>query len=155
MSQKTFAFSFRMNYSVTPELSIEYYGQPFVSVGHYKHFKEVVDARNGNYENTCYQFSDSEISYSAEDEEYLVDRDDDGVTEYSFGKPDFNFQKFISNLVIRWEYVPGSTLFLVWSQGRAGSTDYSNFSLNRDMKDLFRIHPHNIFLLKFSYRIGL
>lgn len=49
-----------------------------------------------------------------------MDRDGDGTAELSFRNPDFNVRTFRSNLVLRWEYRPGSTLFVVWSQDRSG-----------------------------------
>jgi hypothetical protein len=79
-----------------------------------------------------------------------VDEDLDGVSDYSFDLPDFNFKQFRSNLVVRWEYLPGSLLYLVWSQGRTDSNAYGDFSFNRDFRDLFSITPDNVFLIKFS-----
>ncbi|MGB9004156.1 MAG: hypothetical protein WCB96_00375 [Candidatus Aminicenantales bacterium] len=61
------------------------------------------------------------------------------------------FSQIRSNLVIRWEYIPGSTLYLVWSQGRTGFEPRGDFSFGRDVDNLFEIHPHNVFLVKFSY----
>jgi hypothetical protein len=64
----------------------------------------------------------------------------------------FNAKEFRSNVVLRWEYLPGSTLFVVWTQGRG---DYlpgaGDQSLSDEMGDLFRLHPDNTFLIKASY----
>ncbi len=79
----------------------------------------------------------------------------DGIEDYSISNPDFNFRQFRSNLVVRWEYLPGSTLYLVWSQGRTSSDTNGMFSYGQDMKDLFQIVPHNVFLVKFSYWFSL
>ena len=82
-----------------------------------------------------------------------------GETGLEEGKPrynpDFNVKEFKSNFVARWEYKPGSTLFIVWSQGRNGYDPNGEFDLGRDMNDLFDVQPHNIFLIKFSYRFVL
>jgi len=155
MSQDRFSLNFRLNFSITPDLSIEYFGQPFVAVGDFTRLKEVRDARSFIDEEKWHQFTENELTYNSEDEIYLVDENQDGETDYSFDNPNFNVQKFISNLVIRWEYIPGSTVYLVWSQGRNGDSSYNNLSFSRDMKDLFRVYPHNIFLLKFSYRLNI
>ena len=48
---------------------------------------------------------------------YAIDENLDGTIDYSFENPDFSYVQFNSNLVLRWEYIPGSELFLVWSQG--------------------------------------
>jgi hypothetical protein len=66
----------------------------------------------------------------------------------------FNIKEFLSNMVVRWEYRPGSTLFLVWSQTRSGFKNDGSFDFSRDFEGLFSENPHNIFLLKFSYRFG-
>ena len=73
------------------------------------------------------------------------------MIDYSFGNPDFNFRQFRSNLVVRWEYLPGSTLYLVWSQGRTGSSSTGHYSFSNDMRELFDVVPKNVFLVKFSY----
>ncbi len=67
------------------------------------------------------------------------------------GNPDFNNQSLNSNLVLRWEYIPGSTMYLVWSQARQGATsDYYRSSAD-DFGDTFRAPPGNVVLLKVSY----
>ncbi|MFC1851644.1 DUF5916 domain-containing protein [candidate division CSSED10-310 bacterium] len=89
------------------------------------------------------------------DEVYYFDQDNDGFFDYDVSDPDFNVQYFISNLVLRWEYTPGSTLFVVWSQGREGYTPQGDFSFNQDMRDLFAVHPHNVFLIKLNYWLSI
>jgi hypothetical protein len=85
---------------------------------------------------------------------YSVDDNVDGVADYSFRKPDFNVKTFLSNLVLRWEYQPGSTVYLVWSQNRSGYANDGSFEASRDIASLFNESAYNIFLIKFSYRIG-
>jgi hypothetical protein len=64
----------------------------------------------------------------------------------------FNFKAFQSNMVFRWEYNPGSTLFLVWNEGRQGSTGLEGTQdFQGDVRDLFRLHPANTIMLKVSY----
>ena len=75
--------------------------------------------------------------------------------DYGFDKPDFNVQEFLSNFVIRWEYNPGSSVYLVWSQTRSNSNTSGTMDYSNDMEDLFSEKPHNVFLIKFSYRFGL
>ena len=82
----------------------------------------------------------------------------DGTTDFSFDKIDFNVREFLSNLVVRWEYNPGSSIYLVWSQTRSSYADAGNLDLFNDLGDLFSTgdnKPHNVFLIKFSYRFGL
>jgi len=155
LDQKTISFTFRLNYTFTPELSLEYYGQPFVSAGKYTRFKRTTDTHADKFTDRYHLFSDGEISYDAGDNSYAIDENRDGNPDYSFTNPNFNFRQFRSNFVIRWEYSPGSTLFLVWSQGRTSSATNGSFDYGKDMKDLFGTEPHNVFLVKFSYWFSL
>jgi hypothetical protein len=100
-------------------------------------------------------FTDKEINYSASTGEYSIDENGDNLLDYSFRNPDFKFLQFRSNLVFRWEYIPGSVLYLVWSQERTGSYPAGDFSFGNNMSDLFKIHPHNVFLVKFTLRFNL
>jgi hypothetical protein len=71
-----------------------------------------------------------------------------------FGDPDFTFRSLRGNAVVRWEYRPGSALFLVWQQSRAGQEPFGDVQLARDAGDLLREPARNIFLLKATYWIG-
>jgi len=152
LDQKTVGITFRINYTINPELSIEYYGQPFISAGKYTDFKNITQPNADKFRNRFHTFTSDEITFNQESNSYTIN---DGISGVSVSNPDFNFRQFRSNLVIRWEYLPGSTLYLVWSQGRTGSVSNGIFSYGNDMKDLFKITPHNVFLLKFSYWFAL
>jgi len=79
-----------------------------------------------------------------------------GVPDIRFDQPNFNVFDFNLNLVVRWEYRPGSTVYLVWSQNRSESFNNGNFNLWEDVKTLFlETYPRDVFLVKFSYRFGL
>jgi len=151
LSMKTLALIIRLNYTANPELSIEYYGQPFVSAGRYSEFKKITNANSSNFSDRYYIFANDEIRYDVTSSSYVVDENRDGTNDYSFADPNFNFREFRSNLVIRWEYLPGSTLYLVWSQGRTSSGHNGLFSYGNDFRNLFDAMPHNVFLVKLSY----
>jgi hypothetical protein len=151
LNQKTLGITLRINYTINPELSIEYYGQPFISAGKYSSFKKITRPDAVRFRERFYEFSPEELTYDQVNNTYSVN---DGET-FSFDNPDFNFRQFRSNMVIRWEYSPGSTLYLVWSQGRTSSDSDGIFSYGSDLKDLFKIVPQNVFLLKFSYWFAL
>ncbi len=155
LNQKTASFTFRLNYTFNPELSLEYYGQPFVSAGRYSNFKRITTPDASEFADRYRNFSGNEINFDLAENAYAVDENNTGNTDYSFDNPDFNFRQFRSNLVVRWEYLPGSTLFLVWSQGRTSSSGNGSFQYGSDMKELFGIQPHNVFLIKFSYWFSL
>ncbi|MGD2295439.1 MAG: DUF5916 domain-containing protein [Candidatus Aminicenantes bacterium] len=155
IDQKTFGITLRLNLSLTPDLSIQFYGQPFVSAGEYTDFKHISSPRAAEYRDRFHALASDEIALDSQSGLYTIDENKDGVTDYSFGNPNFMFLQFRSNLVLRWEYKPGSALYLVWSQGRTGYLPYSDFALMNSMQDLFQVHPHNVFLIKFSYGFNL
>ncbi|MDW7760796.1 MAG: DUF5916 domain-containing protein [Acidobacteriota bacterium] len=155
IEQKTLAMTVRLNYSLTPDLSIQFYGQPFASSGKYTRFKQITDSRSRDYDARYRLFDENELLYDEAARLFRVDESGDGMPDYSFGRPDFSFLQLRSNLVVRWEYRPGSALYLVWSQGRTGALQETDFSFGRDMGNLFGLHPHNVFLVKFSYAFQL
>ncbi len=108
-----------------------------------------------NYDDRFHIYSDQEISYDSDQEIYNFDENQDGTIDYSLDNPNFNFFEFRSNFVARWEYIPGSTLYFVWSQGREGDNNKGQFNFKHDMKDLYSIVPRSVFLIKFSYRLSL
>lgn len=149
LQQKTLALTTRVDYSITPNLSVQYYGQPFVAVGKFSHFKRITAPRADNYAERFHVFT-NEIAREEANGRLQVDEDLDGSTDYAFENPDFNFQQFRSNLVVRWEYSPGSTVFLVWSQGRTGTSPAGGFSFRNNLNDLFNVYPDNVFLIKLN-----
>jgi hypothetical protein len=151
IDQKTLGVTFRLNYSLSPELSVQLYGQPFIASGQYSRYKRITNPGTRSYADRYHVFTGGEIGYDAPSETFGVDENSDGVVDYAFSNPNFNVLEFRSNLVIRWEYVPGSALYVVWSQGRDGYRPIGDFSFGRDLSDLFDVHPQNVFLVKFSY----
>jgi hypothetical protein len=149
LDQRTFDVSFRLDYSVSPRLTVQYYGAPFVSAGTYSGFKRVTSPRADAYQDR-FRRLDGAIALDAAAGEYSVDEDGDGAAEYAFRNPDFNVRDFHSNLVVRWEYSAGSSLFLVWSQSRAGFSPDGRFDLADDVDALFGVHPHDVFLVKIN-----
>lgn len=135
LNQITTDLTIRIDYTITPELTIQYYGSPFISAVDYSDPKYIIDPNADKFED---RYS-TDMSFSTEDY----------VNDY-----DFNFRQFRSNLVARWEYRPGSLLYLVWTQGKTGSVDTGNFSMMNDFDALFNIHPYNVFLVKLSFRIA-
>ena len=155
IDQKVIGLSLRLNLNITPELTIQYWGQPFFATGNYTDFKMITDPLAENYEDRFHVFEGPEIEFFDEDSYCHVDENKDGIPDFYIDYPDFNVKEFKFNLVARWEFRPGSIIYLVWSQGRSGFDSYGDFRFNRDMTDLYQVHPENIFLVKFSYRFGL
>ncbi len=153
--QRTVSLTTRMTYAFTPKLTLDFYAQPFVAAGEYGGLKEVTDPRAKNFDD---RFSHFGGALSLANGLYSVDRDGDGSPEFQFGQPDFNYKALRSNLVLRWEYRPGSALFVVWSQGRENFEPDGRFRLGRDFGRLFdggRSPSTNVLLVKFNYWLNL
>lgn len=152
IKRNTLSASFRVSYNLTPELSLQYWGQPFIASGKYTHFKRITNNMADEYTDRFKEYSPSEVIYNSSSETYQVTENNFGSV--SFDQPDFNVKEFLSNMVLRWEYQPGSTLYLVWSQNRDSSVSDGSFEFNRDIGRLFDAKAGNIFLVKLSYRLG-
>ena len=147
INQHTLGITFRIDYIITPELSIQYYGSPFASVGKYSEFKNVTDPRADNYNE---RFSLLDVVQNG-DEYDVIEYNTGRMQPISFHNPDFNFSQFRSNLVLRWEYLPGSQIYLVWSSERTYFESPSSNSVYDAISLLKDVHPSSIFLLKFNY----
>ncbi len=131
LEQKTLSLTWRLGYTFTPTTTLQIYASPFVSKGTYSDVREIADARAADYSARYQPYADPAVA----------------------GNPGgFNFQQFRSNVVFRWEYRPGSTVFLVWSQGREGSADVEGTqSFRGDLGELFARRANDTFLVKVSY----
>ena len=146
--------SFRLNYTINPNLTIQYWGQPFISRGRYSAFKSVTDPMAKRFESRITPYDQNQVSFA--NETYSVDENLDGNPDFSFGNPDFSSVQFRSNLVVRWEYIPGSEIFLVWSQDQFQSGNPQDQLLNSLGDNIFgSTKPQNIFLIKATYRFVL
>jgi hypothetical protein len=152
LEQDTFYVTMRLNFSVTPELSIQFYGQPFLSRGRYGAFKRVTDPRAALFRDRFHSFAAGEIAFDAAAGDYRVSEDGAG---YSFADPEFNVLELRSNLVLRWEYRPGAAVYAVWSHGRSGDGGRGEFDLADGFADLLRLPSTNVFLVKFTFNFNL
>lgn len=129
LEQRTISMTGRFDLTMTPRLSLQVYAQPFITTGHWTRWRELGNAKADRYNDRFKPFA---------------------PTTDTLG--DFNYKQFRSNTVLRWEYRPGSTLFLVWSQGREQSDrDLGVFNSRQDVTSLFATQPNNTFLVKASY----
>jgi hypothetical protein len=154
ISQKTVYLTLRLNYSVTPELSIQFYGQPFIANGRYDAFKRITAPRAARFQDRFRSFDAEEISLDAGANEFHVS-EAGGAAAYSFANPDFHMLELRSNLVLRWEYRPGAALYVVWSQGRSGDSGRNDFDLGGGFRDLMNLPATHVFLVKFTYNFNL
>lgn len=122
LEQATTAMTVRFTVTLTPELSLQLYGQPFVSTGRFENYRELVAGRAAQY--------------------------DDRYAPFDYGRSaDFGILSFRTTNVLRWEFRPGSTLFAVWQQGREGVGDPRAAGL----PDVFSIPGTSTVLVKLAY----
>ncbi len=150
LNQDLLSANIRLNWTFSPTLSLQLYLQPLFAVGSYSNFKEVAEGKSLNYND--YGKNGSTINYDAENEEYVVDPDGEGPNEsFTFGNPDFNFKSLRGNIVLRWEVLPGSIFYFVWTHDQTNFDNPGKFNIGRDFKNLWRAEGNDIFLVKFSY----
>ena len=122
LRQTELSAGIRMNWTYSPTLSLQLYAQPLISAGKYDQFKQLAQPRSYSFTPTTAPFN-----------------------------PDFNFKSLRGNAVLRWEYMPGSTLFFVWTQSRAASDDDGEFRFGSSMRSMLRAPAENIFMIKATY----
>lgn len=150
IDQQTISAALRINYTVNPNLTIQYYGEPFISRGRYSNFKYITNPVANNLYDRFHLFNTNQISYN--NSVYSVDEDANGSIDYTIDNPNFSYVQFRSNLVVRWEYTPGSEIFLVWSQGKSGLQDPTDHLFRSLNNQVFTEKADNNFLIKVTYR---
>jgi hypothetical protein len=146
LHQTTVSASLRLNWIFAPSLSLEVYAQPLLSSGHYTRFKEL--ARPRSFDFNLYP----DPAETSDPDRIVVDPDGAGPAEsHEIDDPNFSLASLRGNAVLRWEYSPGSTLFLVWTQNRSDTETIGTFRTGRALDRLFGGEGENIFLVKVSY----
>lgn len=140
----------RFTYSINPNMSIQFYGQPFISRGRFSDFKYVNIAAADRFTERVNFYGANQLSF--QNDEFLVDENRDGNTDYTFSNPDFSFVQLQTNLVARWEYIPGSELFLVWARGSVGNGNPSDDLIDSFSDQVFQAPANDTFLVKLTYR---
>ena len=153
--QKQVSANFRVNLSFTPDLSLEYWGQPFLFSANYYGYKRVSNPGQKNFSSQFYQYSGNQIVFDAGNNQYMIHDPTTPGSTFTLDNPNFSVVEFRSNMVLRWEFVPGSTLYFVWSQSNDNSTSQGIFNFTDNLQTLVDTKPTNIFLVKFSYQIKI
>lgn len=151
LDQRTFGVDLRLNQTFTPTLSFQFFARPFLSAGRYVAFREVRDARAERFSERFRTYAAGEVRRTQQGDDRTVTLTPAAGPVLEFGDPDFNVRDFKLNAVLRWEYRPGSTFFVVWSHDRGGDGEPGRFRLRRDLDDLFREPATNVLLLKANW----
>ena len=158
LDRTTLSLQSRVNLTFSPTLSLEVYVEPFISVGDYAALKEF--RAPGTFDFLTYGEDIGTIT--REDGQYVVDPDGGGpAATFQVSDPNFSYRSLLGNTVLRWEWMPGSTVFFVWQQSRINSVlgqdpsethpTVGTFELGRDMRDIFAVAPDNVFMIKVNY----
>ena len=159
LAQTTADLTGRFNMSVTPNISLQAYAQPFADSRKYSLFKGVIEPRALAFNDRFRTFPASAVSYDPTDRIYALDINGDGIEDASFRNPDLNFNQLRTNVVLRWEFRPASTLFLVWNHERTDRELDQPLLLDRALLRLFGRSPGvpgptNTFMVKLNYWVG-
>ena len=160
LDQTTLTMNLRFNITISPRVTMEIFAQPLLSSGDYEHLKELRAPRTFRFNR--YGIDSGTISPIDGQSRFSIDPDGTGpASEFQVDNKDFNVRSLRSNAVFRWEWRPGSTLFLVWQQTRSGRLDWDDsnalnngvgsFDFGRDTGDLFGLDSDNILMVKVSY----
>ena len=158
LDQRSLGFDTRMNLTFTPNLSLELFAQPFASSVDFSQFKEFTTTRT-----TAKQVFGRDVgsitpitNAAGQTTGYTIDPDASGAAQqFTVSNPDFRLQSLRGNAVLRWEYRPGSTIFLVWTRTGTETLPFtSGLSLNRELNGIFSAESDNVFMVKFTYWIN-
>lgn len=164
LERRELSFQTRMNAAFSPTLSLQLFVQPLLSSGDYGAYKQFLAPGTFTFE----RFEEGTHTLSGEvdgctggrtcvdsNNRRYIDFDGDGVADYAFRDRDFNVRSLRGNAVLRWEYRPGSTVFLVWQRRQAHEAVFGDFRFRRDMDALLRAPSENVFMIKVRYWLGL
>jgi hypothetical protein len=170
LDRTTVSLGTRLDWTFTPRLSLQFFAQPFLTGGSYSAFKELRTPGTYAFDQYCqgrsilvrgrveFDSAGNGVVIVPDSTARTFAADPDGVDgparPFTFRDPSFNYRSLRGSAVLRWEYRPGSTLFVVWQQQREGSEPFGNFDLGRDSRALFQQPARNVLLVKVTYWIG-
>ena len=150
ISQTEWSMTTRASLILTPRMSFQLFAQPLLSVGRYGGFKQAAMPRTFTFQR--FGIDLGSIGYDPSSSLYAVDPGGGGTgTPFSFGNPDFNFKSLRVNAVFRWEFKPGSTVYLVWTQQRQDLARPGQFAFGSDLSSMVRAPSDNVVMIKVSY----
>ena len=147
LERKTAYSVMRAEFFATPELSFQFYGSPYVSLGKFVKINKVNeslsrDARSRYQELTVLSTVNGQL---------FLDENSNGTADYNIPVPDFHFREYRSSFVLRWEYKAGSALYFVWTQNSSSYENKYESNILKSFESIPRIKAENAFMLKFSY----
>jgi hypothetical protein len=153
LKQEIVSLTLRASFYVNPKLSFQYYGNPYFTSVDYSDFRRVASPHSANVNDRFHVFTGSDLSFSPSDNSYSVN--EPGMPSYSFANPDELYRVFQSNFVFKWEYLPGSTLYFVWTHNQGKDDFYDAPRLDDNSLDVLKTASRDVFMVKLSYWFSL
>ncbi len=150
LDRQTFESSLRIDYTMTPKLTLQAYFQALLAVGKYSDYKEFARPRSLDY--IHYNQAGLEIRYDESNDEYYVVQTNDPVQHQT--DDNFNYKSLVGSMVLRWELRPGSILYVVWTLNGENEEHPGDFALARDLNDLFTARRDQVLALKLTWWLG-
>ncbi len=147
---------------LSPRLTIQIFAQPLLAAGEFRDFKQLAAPRTFDF----LTFSEGEPAsvngepgcqggeFCRADGRIHVDYSGDGQGDVSFREQNFNIRSLRGTAALRWEYRPGSRIYLVWQQSRQSRGLAGDFDLGRDAREMFESPGEHQFIVKVDYWIG-
>lgn len=152
LERRSFSLETRLNVAFSPDMTLQLYAQPLLSSGDYLNYKQLLRGNSFDFD----VLDEGRRSFIDQTDGYrYLDFDGDGMPDINFSDRDFNIQSLRMNVVLRWEYRPGSRVFLVWQQTRSEQAENGVLDIGRDFGNLFGGESENIFIVKFNYWFGV
>jgi hypothetical protein len=151
IERSTLSARFRLNYALTPNFTVEGYAEPFAASGRFYDFGELPAPKS----RALRTYGESGTGTTIVRDSTGARTVTDGATTFTIPPLDFNRLSFRSNLVLRWEWLPGSTAFLIWQQSRQDQTPAGQLIGPRDVWNSVRSAGDNFFVMKISYWLGV
>jgi hypothetical protein len=168
LERRSVSMQARINWTFSPSLSFQLFAQPLLSSGDYVTYKQLLAPRTydfDSFQEGAFSRTDGvvscgggEVCSEVREDGHLwqyVDFDENGEADYSFRDRDFNVRSLVGNAVIRWEYLPGSTIFLVWQRRQSESVAMGDFDFDRDLDALLNAPSDDRFMIKVNYWLGI
>jgi hypothetical protein len=155
LDRREVSLTLRADVSLSPRLSVELYAQPFVSAGRYDVLRLAADPHASEYNDRMDPLGPDRLDRPGAGGDVGIDVDGNGDVDFTIGEPDFRIVSLRTNVVVRWEFRAGSTLFLVWQMNRRGSEDTGNLDAAGALYDSLRAPGVNVLAAKLAYWFGL
>jgi len=153
LDQTEVSIPLRVNFVLSPRLSLQLYTQALLSNGDYPQIRELAAPRT--YDFPVYGEDLGTIARDPELPFYTIDPDGAGdARSFRIAVPDFNFKSLRVNAVLRWEFRPGSAAYVVWTQRRQNSANPGDHAFGHDLSDLFGTPADDVFMVKLAWWLG-